>query len=343
MKQQPKKIYSLFQPLKLQLVEQPEEDSESDSEDDDEEVPLSFLAQVKPQSNQTYTALKKRNRQEESQGQQAKKKCKQHPPANAKASTSTQSRSMSQLTLSFQITERKPKSSDDEKQKVAKDAEGDYQAQNQDVSSSENSQQQGAIHHMDQNEKTSNEDNDPGSEEKPPSAETVATASLGANEIVTKTNSPRRKLLRRIVSKESAIEFIPKIKQKGPSFLSQLVHRSCRGTKITSQVSQPRRWKSPSWVSLSQTRSSGEPGRSIDHLAWDKMGVLLAVASDKWIRVYDWDMVRAADMHGKNDRIRQIKDSEFKIPPILEFRVPNPVATLEWNPHNEDQLAVGLR
>lgn len=343
MKQQPKKIYSLFQPLKLQLVEQPEEDSESDSEDDDEEVPLSFLAQVKPQSNQTYTALKKRNRQEESQGQQAKKKCKQHPPANAKASTSTQSRSMSQLTLSFQITERKPKSSDDEKQKVAKDAEGDYQAQNQDVSSSENSQQQGAIHHMDQNEKTSNEDNDPGSEEKPPSAETVATASLGANEIVTKTNSPRRKLLRRIVSKESAIEFIPKEKQKGPSFLSQLVHRSCRGTKITSQVSQPRRWKSPSWVSLSQTRSSGEPVRSIDRLAWDKMGVLLAVASDKWIRVYDWDMVRAADMHGKNDRIRQIKDSEFKIPPILEFRVPNPVATLEWNPHNEDQLAVGLR
>eukprot|EP00980_Cylindrotheca_fusiformis_P007341 scaffold1525_cov142-Cylindrotheca_fusiformis.AAC.141 len=164
-----------------------------------------------------------------------------------------------------------------------------------------------------------------------------------------KPKSPRKMIRRRIVSEESEIEFVPDKIPKPPSLLSQLVHRSCRGTKLTPQ--QPKKWRTPSWVTLLQpppirsveSPSSMPPSRTIDHLAWDSMGVLLAVASGDWIRVYDWDMVRAADLHGRNDRRRKIRDSEFQIPPILQFRVPHPVASLEWNPHHPDQLAIGLR
>ena len=74
------------------------------------------------------------------------------------------------------------------------------------------------------------------------------------------------------------------------------------------------------------------------------MGVLLAVATaNKTIVIYDWDMVRAADMMGRKDRARSIKTSEWKLPPIVSFRVPHAVASLEWNPHEMDQLAVGFR
>ena len=83
------------------------------------------------------------------------------------------------------------------------------------------------------------------------------------------------------------------------------------------------------------------------------MGVLLAVAAHSTIRIYDWDMVRAAYLQGQKDQQQRSKNrknnsepqehSEFVIPPVLQFRVPNAVATLKWNPWNEDQLIVGYR
>jgi hypothetical protein len=75
----------------------------------------------------------------------------------------------------------------------------------------------------------------------------------------------------------------------------------------------------------------------------------LAVASDNMIRIYDWDMVSAADNKGRNQRSRNKADPKnnpretWSIPPVLTFRVPQPVASLAWNPQDMDQLAVGLR
>jgi hypothetical protein len=126
--------------------------------------------------------------------------------------------------------------------------------------------------------------------------------------------------------------------------LDQIVRRSTHGTHLVHARRQPQRWKSPSWLELEQPVH-----RSIEHLAWDTMGVLLATSSsDNMIRIYDWDMVLAADQKGRSQRARNKQDSSnqravFHIPPILAFSVPNPVASLQWNPHNLDQLAVGFR
>ena len=79
-------------------------------------------------------------------------------------------------------------------------------------------------------------------------------------------------------------------------------------------------------------------------MAWDAMGVLLAVSSDRTIRIYDWDMLRAADIRGRSDRARNTNDhTEFKIPPIVNFQLPHPVSSLVWNPFEMDELAVGFR
>jgi hypothetical protein len=104
----------------------------------------------------------------------------------------------------------------------------------------------------------------------------------------------------------------------------------------------PNKWKTPSWIRLGQSQQpqqSGGGGRDtkVEHLAWDRTGVLLAVASaDKYLRIYDWDMVRAADLKGRGERQRRIQDSKWTLPPILTFRVPHAVATLKWNPHKNN-------
>ena len=87
----------------------------------------------------------------------------------------------------------------------------------------------------------------------------------------------------------------------------------------------------------------GIGGGNIDHMTWDAMGVLLAVASDRTISIYDWDMLRAADIRGRSDRARSCQDSEFKIPPIAKFQLPQPASSLVWNPFEMDELAVGFR
>ena len=100
----------------------------------------------------------------------------------------------------------------------------------------------------------------------------------------------------------------------------------------------PQKWRIPSWLSLEQPEMG-----NIDHMAWDPMGVLLAIVVDRAIIIYDWDMLRAADLKGRSDRARNCRESQFKIPPVVRFRVQYPVESLVWNPHQIDELAVGFR
>jgi len=121
----------------------------------------------------------------------------------------------------------------------------------------------------------------------------------------------------------------------------------------SSSIGWPKKWNIPSWISLehpsmghdasgSSTSIGGGHG-TIDRMAWDATGVLLAVASDRTIGIYDWDVLRAADLRGRSDRARRCQDSGFRIPPIARFRVPQPVSSLVWNPFEPDELAVGFR
>lgn len=109
-------------------------------------------------------------------------------------------------------------------------------------------------------------------------------------------------------------------------------------------------WKAPSWIDLHLPLRVG-----VTALAWDDMGVLLAAhCTDYRIRIYDWDMVVAADMKGRNLRARRSASNNtdgssgkagcFVIEPILVFPFPSAnVAIFEWNPYNPDQLIVGTR
>jgi hypothetical protein len=100
----------------------------------------------------------------------------------------------------------------------------------------------------------------------------------------------------------------------------------------------PSKWKKPSWVSLALGNV-----RNVDHLAWDETGVLLAVATDSMVSIYDWDMVHAADIQGRRDRARDCHGSEWRISPILQFLIPSRVSKLIWNRFHPDELVVGLR
>lgn len=70
-------------------------------------------------------------------------------------------------------------------------------------------------------------------------------------------------------------------------------------------------WRIPSWVSLARPYqlSSTDKAKFIYQLAWDEMGVLLALACEAVISIYDWDMVSAADIQGRRDRLRKLDES----------------------------------
>lgn len=135
---------------------------------------------------------------------------------------------------------------------------------------------------------------------------------------------------------------------------------SCRpiAAKHTHHSMWPTKWRSPPWLSLEAApshsiRGSGSSGTnnsntSVSHMAWDTLGVLLAVVRGKTLEVYDWDMVRAADMQARNDRARTSglcdhNSAEWKMTPIVMFVLPHPASCLIWNPFDDHELAVGFR
>jgi hypothetical protein len=132
----------------------------------------------------------------------------------------------------------------------------------------------------------------------------------------------------------------------------QLFSRSMHGagrTKCSVVSAPPHAWKIPSWIDLCPGNSSAR-NSGIKTLAWDEMGVLLAAyCDDRCIRIYDWDMVAAANVKGRNRRTRQAaynkKDNEcLMIEPILIFPFPfGHVSVLKWNPFHPDELAVATR
>jgi hypothetical protein len=105
----------------------------------------------------------------------------------------------------------------------------------------------------------------------------------------------------------------------------------------------PSKWKTPTWLSLAQPMEYSSKTKNVDHMVWDEVGVLLAVAQVETISIYDWDMVRAADLQGRRDRCRKCRDSQWNIEPIVQFKAPSSVTKLVWNPFHPDELAVGLR
>jgi hypothetical protein len=146
----------------------------------------------------------------------------------------------------------------------------------------------------------------------------------------------------------SAVDVLPddtdiNSKPSSSNVLSHLVRRTTHGGRNFRRFTPPpMKWKSPSWVTLEYNATT----TTVKHICfcWDAMGVLVAIASsDNFIRIFDWDMIRAADRLGRSDRARLLSKSEYKMTPILQFQVPHPVTSLLWNPYHLDQLAMGFR
>lgn len=106
-------------------------------------------------------------------------------------------------------------------------------------------------------------------------------------------------------------------------------------------------WRTASWIKFYDVSAPTlHFSKTYSRMAWDKDGVLLAVSSDSLVRVYDWDMVRWADVKARNLRAKQ-QGGEFAVEPILLFQVrssnntPCNVTVLSWSPYNSDELIVG--
>lgn len=122
-------------------------------------------------------------------------------------------------------------------------------------------------------------------------------------------------------------------------------------------------WSHPSWLSLVQHSGSGSGKCTVTKMAWDRLGVLLAVAyegsavssGNPVVAIYDWDMVAAADRRGRSHRQRQLCEecadvkevAVEQVEPFMTIPIPStsrtPVILLEWNPFRPDELVVGLR
>ena len=140
--------------------------------------------------------------------------------------------------------------------------------------------------------------------------------------------------------------------------------RLAQSTSSFQHAPRPLVAKPASWINLGTTsRENATNFSRIECMAWDPLGVLLAVAQScnitkhSWIEIYDWDTVCAADRQGRSDRARALASNEkirarLDIPPLLRFRVPSRSASssgsrktswMRWNPHHPDQLAVASR
>jgi hypothetical protein len=122
-------------------------------------------------------------------------------------------------------------------------------------------------------------------------------------------------------------------------------------------------WSIPSWLRLVQ-HNAGDSGK-VTSMAWDRWGVLLAVAYESSavssgnpvVAIYDWDVLVAAYRRGRNQQLRWLhKGSTYgrdgaieveRVEPFMTIPIPSrsraPVTVLEWNPFRPDELVVGLR
>ena len=103
--------------------------------------------------------------------------------------------------------------------------------------------------------------------------------------------------------------------------IHQLVDRTVTGRRLPRPPAAHQNW-SP-WISLGV-------GATVTAMAWDHVGVLLAVATcDKIVSIWDWDAVRAA------------RQASSAMEPVCTFSIPHTAKCLQWN--DEDQVAVAFR
>ena len=154
------------------------------------------------------------------------------------------------------------------------------------------------------------------------------------------------------------------------SLLGSRARRTHDGPRFAQAINMshpPLAAKPVSWIALCNdgggSITSTTSTSRIDCMAWDPLGVLLAVAKTcsitnlSWIDIFDWDTVCAADRKGRNARARaQACDEKSRlrldIPPLLQFRIPaastsscsaKKTAWIRWNALDPDQLAVPSR
>jgi len=97
------------------------------------------------------------------------------------------------------------------------------------------------------------------------------------------------------------------------------------------------KWSVPPWISFGSTGT-------ISAMDFDKDGVLLAIGdNDGVIRIFDWDMVEAADIRARRQLARGETWLESQpIKSVRSFRIPNTsIGIIKWNPFNQDVLVVG--
>jgi hypothetical protein len=102
--------------------------------------------------------------------------------------------------------------------------------------------------------------------------------------------------------------------------------------------------------------------REVTTMSFDKEGVLLATGDDGgYVNIYDFDTVNALDVRSRNERSRWSADAgtendaddtklvdsrpsaALSSEPIVAFRCASyRIADLQWNPDNQDQLAVAF-
>lgn len=145
---------------------------------------------------------------------------------------------------------------------------------------------------------------------------------------------------------------------------------------MTSYVHSGQHWNISQTVRLDTQRISGE----VSAMSFDEVGVLLATGDDRgYVRIYDFDDVNSLDISKRNEisRLRAKIDDEtnlnehvshqlyenvesernvsrekMKVPPPLELALSKPalsfhcascrITDLQWNPNNQDQLAVSF-